>query len=591
MKFKAKKDFKFDKKIIEIAKELKMSPITINFLFSKGYNTVEKIKNLLSFDRSNLRSVDTYKDIEKFYDVLIASLKNHEEITICGDYDCDGCMATVIWYRALSKFKNSKINYFINHRFKEGYGINVKSMERCLQEYPNTNLILTCDNGIVAFDAVKYLQDKGLKVLITDHHIAKGDGELPNCPVIDEWRLDENESLREAVCGAELSRRLVEGLYQRLGFAEKQSNFLRSLFSYSGIATISDCVSLGSANHFIVKYGLEQIENNNNPNQIVFQILKNLLDLKEIDEQTIGFRIAPLVNAVSRIEGDITKALKLFTSDDANEITSLVNDLITINEKRQDLTKDDNNTCKKEVEEKYKNDSCLVIANPNFEEGICGLSASFLVENYNKPALVLTEVKENPGVYKGSARSITGVHIKECLDKCSNLLLGYGGHAGAAGFSLKAENIDKFRKKMNEIVSKIDLSKEPVVEIDFLSTADEIDLKLIQELYSLAPFGQDFERPTITVYGKVNDYMFMGKEKNHLSLHLQSINKPLLKVIYWNGVEEFKQMQNISSDKEAATKEIAVIGKWQISSFNGQVYHEIIANRQMFIEKEKIELV
>lgn len=566
-----------------LSKELGLNTITIKYLASKGLDTSEKIRSFINFKEDDLRSYKDYKDSEMFLDTLIDSLKSHEEITIYADYDYDGVSAATIWMRGLKRLR-ANVNFFVNNRFTEGYGLNPKGMERLIQTYPNTKLIVTCDNGVVAVDGVEYALNKGIKVIVSDHHIARPDGVLPNCPVVCEHRVDENKDVCENICGAEMSRRLIVGLYDKIGLYPKEKPFLDSLKCFSGSATIADSVPFTAANHYLVKQGLAMIKQSPYP---CWKIIRDLMDIKSLDETAVGFSIAPVINAISRLTGDVTKAILMFTSNDHDECLEIARELVNINDQRKKLSAENETMAEKEYQKRIDDDfiiladTAVILSEEDgvnkfqYDEGICGIIASRMTENYGKPCAVLTPLHETPEIYKGSVRSVDGFNVKEALDKCQDLLEGYGGHDMAAGISVHQDNIEALRKRLSELVRESKVLESPIyVNLDLIVTVDDINNDAINELMSLAPFGMGFERPNLCVYGKYDSIFMMPKAGpyKHVSFMLKS-RMNSLKVLWWNSVKHWNDVQATNPE------ELAVIGKIELNAFNGKIVPQLIVDK------------
>lgn len=592
----------FKEKAKELAKEVSLNPIVTEFMISKGYNTKEKIHHFFHFKETDLRHASTLKDYRPFMDRLLKAIKENEEITIYGDYDADGVMASVIWLRALRQL-SCKVNSFINHRFNEGYGLNVKGMQRLLSMYPKTHLIITCDNGIVAFDGVDFAQSNGVDVIISDHHVASPDGKLPNCPTVCEHRLDESDELKESMCGAEMSRRLVAALKEELDKNNRPSlsnQFVKELFAFSGTATITDSVPLTAANHFVATRGLQMIQNGVFP---AFNFLKTEMGIDELSETTIGFQYGPVINAISRLTGDVSKDVEFFCYDNRNikgydRFEAVGKELLSYNAKRKELSALNN----KVADEQWDNmphHSCVVLSDPlheelqQYDEGICGLVASHMVERVGLPTVIFAPLDDDPTVYKGSARSIEGLNIKTALDQCSDLLLGYGGHAGAAGLSIKHDNIPAFRQRLSDIIddSKALLSDREII-VDYAVTPAEITPSLIVSLNKLRPFGNGFERLKVAIIGNIVKTTLLpikSDEKKHVCFTLS--NKGVTtKVFWWNCMDAYNELM-----KDNPTQ-VAVIGEIRSNIVDGMVVPEVtIENnairpyfKNMFVVKDDI---
>ena len=314
-----------EKLLQDLNKKLGLDLVSLRILINRGYDTAEKINRFVNFKSTNLRDVNTLKDVSPFMDTLISSIKNKEEITIYGDYDCDGIMATYIWVSALRKL-DIKTNYFINNRFQEGYGMNIKGVDRLLKKYPNTKLIITCDNGIAAKEGVEYCTAKNLKVIISDHHNENINNKIlnKNVPIVCEGRLDEEKASKEYFTGAELTRRLVSELYARLNIKNKNINYLKSLCAYSGFTIISDVVPMTPANHYIAKMGIKAM--NRFEEFPIWNFLQGNSD-KPIDENTIGFTFAPMFNAVSRMTGDCDMCIELLLTENKKRQEKILKDM------------------------------------------------------------------------------------------------------------------------------------------------------------------------------------------------------------------------------------------------------------------------
>lgn len=540
---------------LELSKQVNLAPIVTEYLISRGYDTAEKINKFFHFKEADLRNPETLKDYRPFMDRLLSAIRNREVITIYADYDADGVMAGTIWKRTFDEL-NIKSHVFVNHRFKEGYGLNVKGMERLCGLYPETKLIVTCDNGVVAFEGVEYAQSKGIDVIVSDHHVASPDGRLPNCPVVCEHRIDEDETLKESMCGAEMSRRLVSGLKKELDKTSMRSissHFIRSLYAFSGVATITDSVPLTLANRLVAIRGMQVIGMGLFP---CFNFLKKKLEVDELTEETIGFTYGPVINAISRLTGDVTDDIKFFTTKDNQQIEYIGNKLISYNEKRKELMHLSNDLSEVEWKNNVQKPECAVLYQPgkyefegkehsSYAEGMCGLVSSHIVELTGRPTIVFSPLEDDSTVLKGSARSVEGFNIKQALDECKDLLIGYGGHAGAAGLSIRKNDLDAFTQHMSKLVrdSHI-LEKENEIILDYVITPKEATSRLVVDLNRLRPFGNGFERPKIAIVGNLSKTLLMpvkAEEKKHVALTL-TYSGESCKVLWWNSIERYNEL-------------------------------------------------
>ncbi len=554
-----------ERKNIEIAKKLAketgLSPMITEFLCDKGYKTKEKINNFINFDESNLRKISQMKDCITFLNILKDAILNKEKIVIFGDYDGDGISATAIFIWTIRWLQENSdapsVGWFIPDRFKEGYGLSVKSMERLITTYPDVDLVVTCDNGIVAFDGVEYAKKHGIDIIISDHHEASPDGRLPDCPVVCEKRLDENKENIEAFCGAELARRICVNLVYLLKRDDIKPK-LELLYAFSGFATITDVIEMNVSNHYVAKKGLEIINSGKIP---CFNALKKAQEVKrDVDEDTIGFRYGPMVNAAGRILGEATIPELLFieqNEEKANELALKLNELNTI---RQDMSLAEQKNVVKEIEENnFKNNSFIIVDKYDYKEGIAGLNASYIVDNYKVPAICFCQKDDDPTMLKGSGRSIEGFNLKAALDNCSDLLAGYGGHPMAAGITIKKENLDKFRERINQLAKNV-ADMEICYNIDYLIEPSEVSIEMVDEYKRyLAPFGPEFEKPVYAVKGVFKPKPLIMKEK-HLRFSL--INNEQLTMVWFNSLLKYKILNPES-------KRIIAIGQPNENIYNG----------------------
>ena len=554
-----------ERKNIEIAKKLAkdtgLSPMIAEFLCDKGYKTKEEIDNFINFDEKNLRKISQMKDGLIFLNRLKNAILNKEKIVIFGDYDGDGISATAIFIWTIRWLQENSdapsVEWFIPDRFKEGYGLSVKSMQRLIATYPDADLVVTCDNGIVAFDGVDYAKQHGIDIIISDHHEASPDGKLPDCPVLCEKRLDEDKTKIESFCGAELARRICVNLIYMLKRDDIKPK-LELLYAFSGFATITDVIEMNASNHYVAKRGLEAINSGKIP---CFNALKKVQDVKkDVDEDTIGFRYGPMINAAGRILGEATIPELLFIEQDEEKAKSLALKLNDLNTIRQEMSLTEQKNVVKEIEENnYQNNSFIIVDKYDYKEGIAGLNASYIVDNYKVPAICFCQKEDDSTMLKGSGRSIEGFNLKAALDNCKDLLVGYGGHPMAAGITIKKENLGKFRERMNYLAKNI-TDIEVCYNIDYLIEPNEVSVEMVNEYKKyLAPFGPAFEKPVYAVKGIFKPRPLIMKEK-HLRFSL--VNHEQLSMVWFNSLLKYKTLNPES-------KKIIAIGQPNENIYNG----------------------
>lgn len=535
-----------------------LSDAAVRVLHNRGMNSREEILGFLNYKPYQLRNVEEMKDADRFLSSLAAAVEQKKNITIYGDYDGDGVMATMIWYMALSKL-GLKPAWFVNDRFREGYGMNAKGVARLLSQYPDTQVIVTCDNGIKAHEGIQEALDRGIEVLVSDHHGQSVGEELPACPVVCEKRLDEDQSKAELFCGAELSRRLVTALFRRLGVHRDHKTFLARLYAFSGLATVTDSITMNAANHFVVKEGLRQI---GSEKDLCWQVLREETKPSSIDQDTIGFKYGPMINASGRVQGTVDAAMDVFlnsfwyeeskTADDfslernpdalayAEKCRIAVQHLMDINEERKKLSAEGDRIASIVVHANgYDTKKFIVVDDERFEEGINGLIAGHLTEQYHVPSIALSPKDGEPDIYKGSARSVEGFNIFEVLNECRDILLGFGGHPGAAGLSIRREDIPTLRGRLQDIAEKYVPEPEMTIPVDFILTPETVSPRLAQEVNQLIPFGEGFTKPTVGFEGSIKEVRVLSNR--HVKFTIDTSGTPL-SIFWWNSIEKYKDM-------------------------------------------------
>lgn len=576
MKFK--KNPKID---IEKVNRLKAHGYTedqAELLVSRGFDTCEKADAFLNFSARDLRKIDTMKDAEAFIFRLKEAIENGYAITICGDYDADGIMATHILMTGLDAFIEQTgsscrhVEWFINDRFKEGYGLNMKSIDRLLAEHPDTQMIITCDNGIKATEAILAAIDRGVEVLVSDHH-GQSEGEvLPPCPVVCEKRLDEAAD-GEWFCGAELARRIVSELFIRAGLVSENRDLLNSLIAYSGFATITDSVPMNGANHYVAKAGIYAMAKSP---EAFWNCLKEVANTGVPDEETIGFKWGPMVNAVSRVVGSVDvvmDALCASRKGERQKCFEAVTRMMELNITRQELTAADEAKAIMQIENNgWADDLFLLVTDKKFEAGINGLTASRLVEAYGVPAIAMGPSGDGD-IYKGSARSVEGFSVFEALGECRELLVGFGGHPMAAGLSCHLSDIPRLRYRLCALAKKAGVTKTDTVVVDKIFEPGELSETYLREMRKLAPFGPGFERPVIGFEGTISSRYVMKDKHIKYIVKSDSDEEVRTPVIWWNAAEHEQKFI-----VDPLKKHIRCIGYPSVNEYDGRKTMQFVVN-------------
>ena len=500
----------------------------------------EIIKSYVTPEFNKLYNPREMKDLELAVNILKEKIITNKKIRIIGDYDVDGVISVYMLYTALKKC-NANVDYEIPDRIKDGYGINEKIIKEAKDDGVDT--ILTCDNGISAIDQIKYAKELGLTVIVTDHHdipfvedennkkiFLQSDADA----ILNPKQKDCNYKFK-SLCGAGVAFKLIEVLYEEFNIDKEECY---KLIEFLAIATVCDVVDLIDENRIFVKKGLEKINNTTNLG------LGELIRENEIQDKTIsvyhlGFIIGPCINASGRLD-NAKKGLRLLLADEEDEAVHLAKELVKLNAERKDMTM-------KGVEDAIEiiegteiiNDKVLVVYLPDIHESLAGIIAGRIRERYNAPTLIITKGEE---FAKGSGRSIEEYNMFEKLLECKELLEKFGGHPMAAGLSIKEENIDKLREKLNEnsMLKDEDLIKK--IKIDCVLPLDQINFRVIEDLEKLEPFGKGNEKALFGIKDvNVIKAQILGKNRNVLKLKLKSNSDKIFDGIYFGNIEEFEQ--------------------------------------------------
>ena len=496
----------FDK----IAKKFNIDKVTARVIRNRDIVDINDIENYLNPDVSKLSSPWLFKDMDKAVDILKIKVAGKNKIRIICDYDVDGICSGFILYSALKEI-GAIVDVIAPDREKDGYGINKNLIKKASDDGVNT--ILTCDNGIAAFDEVNYAKSLGMDIVITDHHEVPFDivndevvYKIPLADaVIDHKQKDCDYPFKE-LCGAMVAYQLMRALYSSMDISEDK---IKKYLMYAGIATVADVVDLIGENRAVVSESLRQIKKTTD---IGISALINALNLnrESINSGTYGFIIGPTLNASGRISV-ANKAIKLLAMDSEEKAKEMAAHLKSLNDERKAM-------CEKGVKEGLKyakstDDKVLVVEMYDLHESIAGIVAGRIKEELNKPTLVLTKSKS--GLIKGSGRSIETYNLFEKMSEVKYLFEKFGGHSMAAGFSLKEENVSTLRIELNR---KCGLSEDDLVKkiwIDTMLPFGYISLPLARQIKSLDPFGKGNPTPLFAeARVKITNIFIMGKNSN-----------------------------------------------------------------------------
>lgn len=445
----------------------------IRLLIERGIDTREKAEKFFNFDPSQLHDPLLLKGMSEAVNRLRDAINRKQRVLIIGDYDADGICATAILYKYLLT-QRVRTSYFLPERDADGYGLNIDLIGR-LHEKFQPDLLITVDCGISCPEEIKYAQSLGIDCIVTDHHAIPE--QTPNCICVDPKFKDQDYPFDD-LCGAGVALKLVQAM--------EGLEVAKNYFDICAIATVADIVSLTDENRVIVHHGLQMLNNGTVPGITALARACNIRGA--IKSGDISFRLGPKINASGRM-GNAKRGLDVILEQDESRLDRIVKNLLYMNTKRQELCTVIFNECVQLIEkESLQNDTAIVVAKPEWESGVLGIVAVRLAEKYGKPCIVLGGKGE---IYKGSGRSIPGIHLVDCITKAADLLTSFGGHAMAAGMSLPVTKFEEFRSLFQKIVSDAVAvqTTENCKYYDFEIAESELNEKFFQEVAMLEPTG------------------------------------------------------------------------------------------------------
>jgi len=518
------KILKPDKNIIEyLCKKLRTPEIIAKIIANRGISNVDEARKFLYGDLKDLYSPEKLQGMNEAVDRIKLALKNNEKIIIYGDYDVDGVTSISVLHKFFMLL-GKNVSYFIPDRTTMGYGINKESVERFVKE--GHTLLITVDCGIGNADEIDYAKSLGMDVIVTDHHEVPE--KKPNAIAIINPK-NGNYPFKY-LAGVGVAFKLFQRLLTEFGFS---SDYLYQNMDLVALGTIADIVPLVDENRIIARYGLKKMAKTDN---VGLQELMDSTGLKKkrINSGQIAFVLAPKINACGRIDNP-NLAVRLLTTDNKEEAYFLARRLNEINRMRQKIE----GKIMIEAEEfilkhGIKDDPSLILYSENWHSGVIGVVTSKLKERYNKPVIMIA-IENKIG--KASARSVTGFNLYQELKKCEDILEKFGGHEMAAGFTIKLENIDEFKKRFNNMVlSSQIIESKPPIEIDSIIEFFEIDFELAKKLEMLGPFGMKNPIPKFYTEGVyIERATTVGMKKRHLKMKISKDGKKFDAIAFNKG--------------------------------------------------------
>ena len=556
-----------------IGERFGIDQVTARIIRNRDVIGEKAIEKYLHGSRKDFYSPWLLKDMEKAVAILQEKIENRNRIRIIGDYDIDGVMSTYILLESLRGL-GCDVDMMIPNRITDGYGINEHLIEQAWQEGRDT--IITCDNGISAVMQIRKAKDLGMTVIVTDHHevpfedVEGGRKEiLPPADAIVNPKQKACSYPFAGLCGAVVAMKVMEALYEKMA---PEVDLVDKMLPFAGIATIGDVMDLQDENRILVKEGLQRLHHTTNLG--LQELLRvNNLEPENISPYHIGFILGPCLNASGRLD-TAKRALQLLLAGSREEAAVLAGDLKNLNESRKEMTAQGLEKAIEQVEStSMMEDTVLVVFLPECHESLAGIIAGRLRERYHKPSFVLTRGEE--GV-KGSGRSIESYSMYEKLCECKEYLTKFGGHPMAAGLSLEEENVERFRRKLNE---QSGLTEEDLVEkvtIDVPMPIHYIRKDLVQELSLLEPFGKGNEKPLFAQKNLwISQMRVFGKNRNVVKMRLTDENGYPMDGVYFGNGDEF-------AEEGRGKRKISIVYYPDINMYQGRESLQVIIRHYQF---------
>lgn len=509
---------------LKLSKKYKLDTLAAQILWQRGIRTEEKMQTFLKPDLQQLHDPFLLHDMEKAVQRILTAIENGQNILIYGDYDADGMTASSVMKSALDEL-GAEVQVYLPNRFTDGYGPNPDVYKYFIQN-EDIDLIITVDNGVAGHEAIAYAQSQDVDVIVTDHHSMPE--ELPEAFAI----------VHPEHPGADYPFKYLAGVGVAFKVATALLDYIPSdMLDLVAIGTIADMVSLTDENRILVSHGLKVLANTERAGLMELMRLSGT-DFEKVNEETVGFQIAPRLNALGRLD-DPNPAIELLTGWD-EEVVSEIAQMI-----------DEKNSERKVIVENIFNQALTmmtdepvqILYHKDWHKGVLGIVAGRLLEQFHKPIIMLAEEE---GILRGSARSIENFNIFEALNGHRELFIAFGGHKQAAGMTFALENVEAIKQVMLDFIqdNDIDMSGKSTLEVQGSLQFDQIRLETIRSLEKLSPYGMDNPKPhfLITDY-QVEQARSMGKDNSHLKLKLVQKGQPLDAVYFDHGTEslEFEQ--------------------------------------------------
>jgi single-stranded-DNA-specific exonuclease len=554
-----------------ILKDLRLHPLISQTLIRRGITTPRAAHTFL-----HLGSIPStpFPNLEFVLGRIHTAIQKKEHLVVWGDFDVDGQTATTVLVQALQAL-GANVTYYIPIRGKEGHGIHIETLKPIIEN--NAKLIVTCDTGITAYPAIDYANSRGVDVIVTDHHDL---GEnLPNALAVINPKLLPEDHLLANLAGVGVAYKLAEAL-----LANDQLPVTKeSLLDLVALGLIADVALLKGGTRLLAQQGIQALRETDRPGLIVMAELSGT-NLETLTEETIGFNLAPRLNALGRL-GDANPAVELLITRDMARARLLATQIEGLNTQRRLLTSQvyEAAEAKLHANPDLLTEPAVILSHPNWPGGVVGIVANKLVARYHKPVILFTESED--GILRGSARSVESLHITQAIATQRDILLGFGGHPMAAGLSLPAEKLAEFRKGLSRAIEKqfgTSAREEPSLQIDAWLGLEEINLELASALESLAPFGAGNPPLVLASRGvQLRSVTTIGRAQEHLRLTVEDESGNTQSILWWGGAgEELPEMGS----------KIHVAYSLRAGTFRGKRQVSVQFTDMQVVEDKSIEL-
>lgn len=511
-----------------LSRELGVSPLVVRCMINRGLTEREEMRRYLYGTKDDLHDPFLMKDMNRAAALVQEAREKNVKIAVASDFDCDGIFSGYILWKGLSRL-GFDCRIYTPDRVLEGYGLNERIVDEAAAE--GRMLLITCDNGIAAVNEVAYAREKGMVVIVTDHHEVQE--RMPEADaVLDPKREDETYPFT-GLCGGGVAFKLICALYDVWGVPEQEK---WELLEYVGIATVADMMELRGENRILVKYGLQALERTKNTGLRALLEAQGLAGRK-LNTGHIGFVLGPCFNAAGRI-ATVADSFSLLMEENLDKAIERAEKLKSINEERKAMTEKGAKEAFSLLEEGPLED-IVVLLLPDVHESLVGIIAGRVKEKTGHPAIVFTRTEE--GLVKGSGRSIESYPMFEKLMACKDLMTRFGGHRMAAGMTLPEDKLTELRRRLNE---QSGLSEEdfcPVVHIDAPMPIGYATEKLLQEFEWMEPFGMGNPRPVFAEqHFRLLRGQRLGREKTVLKLYVENEAGSRRDALLFSRVQEFE---------------------------------------------------